>query len=155
VEIKVAARSMMPTMLLRPLLVLLALLFVAIMCAGAVVQPGPVRATNEAASFDTNGALARLARVLGDETPHSTDSAAQDGLRARLIAEIEALGAAPILRDQFACRAQPHLPTIDCMRVRNIVFSIGPESGPAILAAAHYDSVAAGPGASDLSRKAM
>ncbi len=133
---------------LRPLL-LQALLFVAIMCAGAVVQPGPVRATHDAASFDTNGALARLARVLGDETPHPTDSAAQDEIRARLIAEIEGLGASPILRDQFACRAQPHLPTIDCMRVRNIAFSIGPESGPAILAAAHYDSVAAGPGASD------
>jgi hypothetical protein len=138
---------MMPIML-RPF-VLLALLFVAIMGAGTVVQPGPVRTTNVAGAFDATDALARLARVLGDEAPHPTDSAAQDEVRARLIAEIEALGASPILRDQFACRAQPHLPTIDCMRVRNIVFSIGPESGPAILAAAHYDSVPAGPGASD------
>jgi hypothetical protein len=86
-------------------------------------------------------------RVLGDELPHPVDSAAQDKVQAALLREIEALGLKPHVRDTFSCRPFPA--RIECARVRNIVFSVGPPSGPATLAASHYDSVAAGPGASD------
>ncbi|MEQ1490111.1 MAG: M28 family peptidase, partial [Terricaulis sp.] len=130
-------------------LALFAGLFAAIMLAGLALTPDPVRANNGEGQFDANAARARLVRVLGDETPHPVDSAAQDTIRDNLLREITTLGFAPEVRDTFACRPQPRGPLVDCARVRNIIFSVGPESAPAVLAAAHYDSVAAGPGASD------
>lgn len=130
-------------------LVLLAALFLSFMFAGALLTPPPVRANAGAGQFDAVAARDRLARVLGDETPHPVDSAAQDVVRARLLAEIRALGYVPEVRERFTCRAQARSPTIECGLVRNIIFSAGPEDGPAILAATHYDSVPAAPGASD------
>lgn len=130
-------------------LALFALLFAVLMGAGLAVTPPPVRAANAEAAFDATGARARLERILGDEAPHPIDSARQDETRAALIAEIEAMGLKPEVREQFACRPHPANPLVDCMLVRNIVFAIGPADGPAILAATHYDSVPAAPGASD------
>ncbi len=126
-----------------------ALVFAAVMCAGFLLTPDPVRTHNGPAQFDAGQARARLARILGDETPHPTDSAAEDGVRARLIAEIAALGFAPETTDAFACSQGPRYPAAACGRVRNILFAVGPQDGPAIMASAHYDSVPAGPGASD------
>ncbi len=128
---------------------LLGALFVAVMCAGSVLTPERVREHAADGEFNARAARTTLERILGDETPHPVDSAAQDEVRDRLLAEISALGFTPELRDTFACRAQPRGPLIDCARVRNIVFSMGPSEGPAVLAAAHYDSVPASPGASD------
>ena len=135
----------------RPFLIFapLALFFAAFMSAGAIVQPPPVRTASSAEQFDTRAALERLARILGDETPHPVDTDAQDDVRERLLAEIRALGFEPQLRDAFACRTSASGDAMLCARVRNIVFEIGPRGGPAILAAAHYDSVPAAPGAAD------
>lgn len=127
----------------------LALLFVVLMSAGAVLTPPPLRADNRPDQFNAPAAHERLVRILGDETPHPVDSAAQDRVRVRLMREIAALGFAPEVRERFACRAQPRSALIDCALVRNIVFSAGPESGPAVLTATHYDTVPAAPGASD------
>ncbi|MCX7359946.1 MAG: M28 family peptidase [Alphaproteobacteria bacterium] len=130
-------------------LALLSALFVAVMFVGLALTPDAVRARNEAGQFDAAASRERLVRILGDETPHPVDSAAEDVVRERLLQEIVALGFKPEVRDTFACRPQPRGPLVDCARVRNIVFSVGPGNGPAILAAAHYDSVTAAPGASD------
>jgi hypothetical protein len=131
-------------------LVLLAALFAVFMCAGVTIEPPPLRASNGATQFDARAAQARLARILGPQIAHPIDSTAQDEVRARLLREIEAIGLKPEIHDSFACRPQPRGPLIDCGHVRNIVFSIGPQSSAgAILATSHYDSVPAGPGASD------
>lgn len=130
-------------------LALVAALFLAIMYAGLALTPEAVRTQNRTDQFDANAARARLVRILGDETPHPVDSAAQDIVRENLLHEITALGFTPELRDAFTCRPQPRGPLVDCARARNIVFSVGPADAPAVLAAAHYDSVAAAPGASD------
>ncbi|MCA8886102.1 MAG: M28 family peptidase, partial [Hyphomonadaceae bacterium] len=130
-------------------LALFAALFMAIMFAGLALTPDAVRTQNRPDQFNANSARERLVRILGDETPHPVDSAAEDVVRDNLLREIASLGFEPEVRDAFACRPQPRGPQIDCARVRNIVFGVGPDDGPAILAAAHYDSVAAGPGASD------
>ncbi len=130
-------------------LALLTALFLAVMFAGLTLTPDAVRSHNRPDQFDAHAARERLVRILGDETPHPVDSAAQDVMREALLREIAALGFTPDVRDAFACRPQPRGPLVDCARVRNIVFSVGPEGAPAILAVAHYDSVAAGPGASD------
>ncbi len=130
-------------------LVLLALLFAVLMGAGLALTPPALRTSNTEAQFDAAAARERLARILGNEAPHPIDSDRQDFTRAALVAEIEALGLKPEVRETFACRPHPNNPLIDCMMVRNIVFAIGPQAGPAILAATHYDSVPAAPGASD------
>lgn len=130
-------------------LALLAALFLAVMFAGLALTPDAVRTQNRPDQFDALAARERLVRILGNETPHPVDSAAQDSVREALLREITALGFTPEVRDTFACRPQPRGPLVDCARVRNIVFSVGPEGAPAVLAAAHYDSVAAAPGASD------
>jgi hypothetical protein len=123
--------------------------FATIMLADLAIAPDPVRGANAPGQFDALAARARLARVLGDETPHPVDSVREDALRERLLGEIRALGYAPEIRDAFSCHGDTHGPYVACAQVRNIVFSAGPASGPAVLAAAHYDSVPAGPGASD------
>jgi len=130
-------------------LAIFALVFAVLMGAGALIAPPALRADSASGQFDAHAARARLARILGDEAPHPIDSARQDGTRAAIITEIEALGLTPEVRETFACRPDQPNPIIDCMMVRNIVFSIGPAEGPAILAATHYDSVPAAPGASD------
>jgi len=130
-------------------LALLGALFAALMGAGIVLAPEPLRTRSSPDQFDARAARERLVRILGDETPHPVDSAAQDPVREALLREISALGITPDVRDAFVCRPQPRSPLVDCARVRNIVFSLGPSDGPAVLAAAHYDSVPAAPGASD------
>ena len=125
------------------------LFFVVLMGAGAALAPPPVRNANAIDQFNAPAAQERLARIIGDGTPHPVDSAAADVTRSALLREIEALGFQPEVRESFICRPQPRSPLVDCALIRNIVFSIGPPSGPAILAATHYDSVPAAPGASD------
>lgn len=116
---------------------------------GIFDEPPAVSVPVKAGSFDAGRAVERLARILGDERPHPVDSDANDLVRTRLIAEIEALGYAPEVRDDFACRGSERWRGVSCARVRNVLFRAGPEGGNAVLVAAHYDSVAAGPGAAD------
>ncbi len=101
---------------------------------------------DEAHVFDVDRAIARLARILGDEEPHPVDSITNDQVRERLVQEIRALGFAPLVRDDFHCRAD-HF--ISCARVQNIVFWVGAPGPNAVMMASHYDSVPAGPGAAD------
>lgn len=135
-------------MSLRALL-LFGLLFLALMGAGYVIQPDPVRIANAPDAFDANAAFARIERVLSPEESHPLDTEAADRVRERLLTEIRALGFTPEVREHFTCLPHPEAPVSYCARVRNVVFSVGPSEGPAILAATHYDSVPAGPGASD------
>lgn len=130
-------------------LAILAALFAALMTAGMALTPPPVRAEAQAGQFDARAARERLVRILGPEAPRPIDSDAQDAVREAILQDLASAGITAEVRDEFACRPQPGGPLVDCARARNIVFSIGPEAGPAILAAAHYDSVPAGPGASD------
>jgi hypothetical protein len=89
-------------------------------------------------------------RVLGDEAPHPADSAASDGVRDRLVAEIRGLGLAPVVNDRFACNKLHKASGVSCARVRNVTVTIGtPASAPNLLINTHYDSVPVGPGASD------
>ncbi|MBI3438497.1 MAG: M28 family peptidase, partial [Proteobacteria bacterium] len=129
-------------------LALLAVLFLALMTAGAAVEPAALRA-ERTPGFDARAAQARLRTIINPIVSHPVDTAAEDVVRANLMREIEALGLHPEIHEAFACRPQPHFPLIDCGHVRNVIFRIGPDRGPAILAAGHYDSVPAGPGVTD------
>jgi hypothetical protein len=104
---------------------------------------------NAPGQFDAARAKARLAFILGDQRPHPADSAADDAVRARLIASLQRMGLRPIVRDQFVCNDFQKARLVSCARVRNVIAILGPHAGRALLLSAHYDSVPVGPGASD------
>ncbi|WP_395630703.1 M20/M25/M40 family metallo-hydrolase [Aquidulcibacter sp.] len=116
---------------------------------GVITAPPSISETLSTTGFDTKVAIGRLVRILGDERPHPVDSPANDLVRERILSEIKTLGYTPEVRDDFACRGSKRFGGMSCARVRNILFRAGPSGGGAALIAAHYDSVPAGPGASD------
>lgn len=138
---------------MRKTLVWLALLVAALLAAldaaPLLTQLGPVRTHSAPGQFDAVRAKARLAFLLADERPHPADTAADDAVRARLVALLTGIGLKPVVRDQFACNHIKKLRAVGCARVRNVLVRLGPATGRALLLNAHYDSVAAGPGASD------
>lgn len=99
--------------------------------------------------FDTEAAMLRLSRILGDERPHPVDTDANDDVRERLLTEIRTLGFDPIVRDDFRCT--DHFGGV-CARVRNVMFWAVPptdDTTQGVALMSHYDSVPAGPGAGD------
>ena len=83
------------------------------------------------------------------QRPHPVDSAANDAVRDRLLAELRAIGLDPRVTDDFTCNGAAKARTIACARIRNVVATIGPAQGRHVLLVSHYDSTPAGPGASD------
>ncbi|MEL7453341.1 MAG: M20/M25/M40 family metallo-hydrolase, partial [Pseudomonadota bacterium] len=124
---------------------LVGLIFIAYMAKSVLV--GPPRVDTDHV-FQTDRALARLERILGDERPHPVDSDANDAVRERLLQEIEQLGFDPFVRDQFQCSTRWGQ-RASCARVQNVGFWVTPPGPNAVLVMSHYDSVPAGPGASD------
>lgn len=122
---------------------LAALLFVLFMTAQRLTAPPSI---DPGSVFNTERAAGRLARILGDQRPHSVDSDANDQVRERLLEEIRSLGFEPVVRDDFQCRTRSFAP---CARVRNVLFWVTAPGANAVMIASHYDSVPAGPGASD------
>lgn len=111
---------------------------------GVLVEPPKVDPDH---MFNTERAYERLERILGDEAPHPVDTDANDLVRERLLTEIEALGFTPIIGDEFHCVERRSRAV--CARLRNIAFWVTEPAPNAVLIASHYDSVPAGPGASD------
>ena len=95
--------------------------------------------------FSAARALDVLHRVLPDDTPHPLGSTANDAVRGRIMSELTRLGYEPVVQSAFVCST-----TGTCATVNNIVARLdGTEPDEAVLIAAHYDSVPAGPGDSD------
>jgi hypothetical protein len=131
------------------LVVALLLALLAVMGVKSALVPIPPAAGTQAGGFDTARAVARLKRILGDERPHPVDSAANDAVRGRLLAELSALGLEPRIADSFTCNGAADAQTVSCARVRNVVATIGPAEGRHVLLVSHYDSTPVGPGAAD------
>ena len=129
--------------------IVLIFLLGAMAAAPLLEQPPLLRSHNGPVQFDATRAKARLAAILGDQRPHPADSAADDQVRERLIASLAELGLRPIVRDQLACNELYKQRGVSCARVRNVIATLGPATGKALLLNAHYDSVPVGPGASD------
>ena len=127
---------------------LLGLTLVAALAVAAALGLRPTPPRSEAAPPQVFSA-ARAGRILrdlvGDGAPHPVGSAAAARVRERLLAELRSLGLEPEVQEAFACGAYWM-----CATVRNVLARLpGREPGQAVLLAAHYDSVPAGPGASD------
>jgi hypothetical protein len=125
------------------------LLLIAALALKGEMTKAPALGPITPGGFDTARAMARLGRVLGDEKPHSVDTANGDAVRERLIAELRGIGLSPSVTDGWACNGAPKSRGIGCARIRNVVASIGPAQGPHLLLVSHYDSTPAGPGAAD------
>src|SRR5581483_9439772 len=130
----------------KTFLALLALLMIVAVVARWRLEPiAPADAA--AQGFSAARAKQVLATVLGDERPHPIDSVAEAGVRERIVGALDRIGYHADVQDATACR---EIPVHTCARVRNIVaLREGTTAGRAILLSAHYDSVPAGPGASD------
>jgi hypothetical protein len=107
--------------------------------------PAPVAASAPPTEFSTDRAREVLRRILGNGVAHPVGSAADDSVRERIVAEFTKVGYAPEIQPGFACDA-----AATCAAVKNVVARLeGSVASQAILVSAHYDSVPAGPGASD------
>lgn len=128
---------------------LLLLGLLAVMGAKGAFVPLPGTGAAEPGGFDVARAAARLRRILGDQRPHPVDTAANDSVRDRLVAELRSLGLTPRIEDRFACNGAADAATVSCARIRNVVATLGPAAGRHVLLVSHYDSTPAGPGAAD------
>ncbi len=96
--------------------------------------------------FSAHRATAILRDLMGNGVPHPMGSPAAAQLREAIVGRLSALGFAPELQSGFVCNDYGV-----CGTPVNIVATLGDSSADpnAVLLSAHYDSVPAGPGASD------
>ncbi len=112
-------------------------------------QPNVLPANTPPASFSAERAYATLGRLLGPERPHPVSSDENAAVRARIQKEFAALGVKASTYTAFTCNAWRGFASIPCATVTDVLAEIVPGEGKAIVLLAHYDSVPAGPGASD------
>ena len=108
-------------------------------------SPDPVGSDAAPDVFSAARARAELVRLLGDESPHPSGSAANDLVRARLVERLTELGLAPQVQDTIACSGKWPV----CGRVQNVLARIDGTRASTIALMAHYDSRAYAPGAGD------
>jgi Peptidase family M28 len=125
------------------------LVLAAMAAKSLLISTPPVRAHNASGDFNAGRAKDRLAFILGDQRPHPADSAANDMVRARLVATLQHMGLKPVVRDQVACNDFAKALLVACARVHNVIAILGPPTGKSLVLSAHYDSVPVGPGAGD------
>jgi hypothetical protein len=122
-------------------LLILTLLAVYVRHAPSTPKPATAPATELAAGRSR----AILAELAGDGRPHPVGSAADAATRERVIAILRRAGYEPHVEAGFSCTGFGN-----CAAVQNVVAELaGREPANAVVLAAHYDSVGAGPGVSD------
>ena len=127
---------------LAALITILAAIALAIALTAA--PPDVVLADAPAREFSGARALATVRDLTATGLPHPPGTADHDRVQRVVVARLRALGLAPELQPARECDRR------GCVDLVNIVARIpSAEPGPALLLAAHYDSVPAGPGASD------
>src|SRR5688572_6797159 len=95
--------------------------------------------------FSSLRAMQALRQLLADEVPHPIGTAANARVRERLIAQFQELGYETSVQSRFACNA-----AAVCGLVHNVIArQAGGARQDVVYLLAHYDSVGAGPGASD------
>ena len=122
-------------------------LYALILALAAIRGRPPAAKPADAPATEFSGTRAKqiLQQLVGDGAPHPVGSVADAAVRERIIAKLNQLGYQPKVDTGSACDAFG-----TCADVRNIVVRLGgQEAGPVVMMASHYDSVPAGPGASD------
>jgi hypothetical protein len=108
--------------------------------------PAPLGPEVSPTVFSASRAQAILKELVGDDVPHPIGSAANSAVRELIVKRLTALGYAAELQTGLVCNDFG-----GCGTPTNIVATYGGDVArkDAVLLAAHYDSVPAGPGASD------
>jgi hypothetical protein len=130
---------------LRSLAVALVVLAVWALC-GYQSRPH-LQTANGPTHFYAPRAEAALARILGVEKPDPVGSANNAAVRERILKEFAAMGVPARTYRAFSCNGRHGF--VACASVTDIIADAVPGNGKAIVLMAHYDSVPAGPGASD------
>jgi len=123
------------------------LILAAILTAVAIQRLGPPPLASSAAPnrFSAARAIAVLASIEGDGSPHPIGLPAHDAVRDRVVAQFRRLGYETSLQSAFACNAYA-----TCAPVANVLATLpGDPRADILMLSAHYDSVGAGPGATD------
>lgn len=111
------------------------------------LEPVTPVAANGADRFSADRAFDLLTHLLPHQAPHPVDSEENDKVRERILAALRAYGYQPDIQQATSCRK---LRVYVCAKVENITaLRKGSANGKTLLLSAHYDSVDAGPGASD------
>ncbi len=134
---------------LRVVLLTLLALGVFILARTVNNMPDPRGLDAPPGEFSAARAGATLGRLLGPEIPHPVSSPANAAVRDRIRAEFAALGVPTKVYRATGCNGRPQYGFFACGTTEDIVAEVAPGEGKAIVMMAHYDSVPAGPGASD------
>lgn len=120
------------------------LFLIDVVARGASAPPPALGDDAPPGVFSEVRARAAHARVFAGSSAHPLGSAEHAAVRERLVNELRALGCEPVIEEGVAQRNGV------VARVQNVIVPPARRSsGEALLLCAHYDSVAAGPGASD------
>ncbi len=107
--------------------------------------PAPQPASAPANVFSAARAIASEHELLGGDIPHPVGSAAHDAVRDRIAASFRTLGYDVTIQRSIICNA-----AVTCAPVANVIARVPVDTRKdALVLAAHYDSVPAGPGVSD------
>lgn len=129
----------------RALTVALPLILVLALAIWRAEGPPPRDANAPENAFSAGRAMTELRALLAEGVPHPVGSAANIRIRQRLEARFRELGYATSVQRRFACNGNAQ-----CAMVENLIARApAARDGDTILLVAHYDSVPAGPGASD------
>ncbi|MHB8753510.1 MAG: M28 family peptidase [Candidatus Acidiferrales bacterium] len=123
------------------------MLYALIVCVTAIRSrpPRPKSAGAPLGEFSSARTRNVLRQLVGDGVPHPVGSAENAVVRGRIVAQFIRLGYRPRVQAGFACDMYG-----TCAEVKNVVARLnGQQPGPSVMLSAHYDSVPAGPGASD------
>ena len=125
--------------------VLAAIVLIGALTAWRLRGPEPKPATAPANQFSAARALQAERDTIGGTIPHPSGSPANQAVRDRIVARMQSYGYAVRTEKRFACSAHPL-----CAEVENIIATRpGDKAGRPVILTVHYDSVPAGPGASD------
>ncbi len=121
------------------------LVLMGVLSALAWRAENPPEPTADPQQFSALRAMDQLRFVLGRQRPHPTGTAENAAVRQRIVAAFEGLGYRPEEESSYTCDGYG-----SCAQVHNLVVPLpGTLDGQGVLLDAHYDSVGAGPGASD------
>ena len=112
-------------------------------------SPVQVVGDDNVGRFSAERAHAYVRALIPDNIPHPSGSEENLATRGRIIDAFSALNIDTSLEEEMVCRGLFGFSVNSCANVTNIIAPIKAGTGKPIILMAHYDSVAAGPGAAD------
>jgi hypothetical protein len=151
-EVPMSDSSRQEQKTVRPAVVVIALTIMALLLSVVVLRqqsPAPKGVDAPSDQFSAGRVQVLLKEILAEGGPHWAGSEQNHRVRQRIVSAFESLGYGVEVQERVVCREWAGAFT-SCGEVQNIVTRLpGREAGPALMLAAHYDSVPAGEGVAD------